>query len=141
VSAGVNPVVEEPDGFVVITAATASEVTALRPVNVRRLIALLRRLAVREGARIVFEPHDRDLQRVVRMRFERFLTELFLRGAFAGATPQEAFEVSTGDAVNPPAGIDAGRFVVEVRIAPSRALEFVTVRLVLAGADTTRGAT
>ncbi len=45
-------------------------------------------------------------------------TDMYLRGAFAGAIPQEAFEVSTGDNVNPPEAVDAGRFVVEVRFAP-----------------------
>jgi hypothetical protein len=132
-TAGINPLVEDPSGFMAITASTLSEVGAVRPVNVRRLIALLRRLAQREGAGIVFEPNDRELQRTVRMRFERFLTAMFLRGAFAGAVPQEAFEVSTGDAVNPPEAVDSGRFVIEVRVAPSRPLEFITVRLVLAG--------
>ena len=133
VTAGINPLVEDPSGFMAITASTLSEVGAVRPVNVRRLIALLRRLAQREGAGIVFEPNDRELQRTVRMRFERFLTDMYLRGAFAGAVPQEAFEVSTGDAVNPPEAVDSGRFVIEVRVAPSRPLEFITVRLVLAG--------
>ena len=137
VAAGINPLVADPSGFMAITASTLSEAGAVRPVNVRRLIALLRRLARREGAGIVFEPNDRELQRTVRMRFERFLTDMYLRGAFAGAVPQEAFEVSAGDAVNPPESVDSGRFVVEVRVAPSRPLEFITVRLVLAGGATT----
>jgi hypothetical protein len=132
-AAGVNPVAEEPEGFMALTAMTLTREAAVRPVNVRRLIALLRRLAAREGARLVFEPHDRELRRLVQMRFERLLGDLYLRGAFAGATAQEAFEVSTGDAVNPPDGVDAGRLVVEVRIAPARPMEFITVRLVLAG--------
>ncbi len=45
VAAGINPLVEDPSGFMAITASTLSEVAAVRPVNVRRLIALLRRLA------------------------------------------------------------------------------------------------
>jgi hypothetical protein len=139
VAAGINPLVEDPSGFMAITASTLTDVAAVRPVNVRRLIALLRRLADREGVGIVFEPNDRELQRIVRMRFERFLTDMYLRGAFVGATPQEAFEVSTGDVVNPPHALDSGRFLVEVRIAPSRALEFITVRLVLTGGNATEG--
>jgi phage tail sheath protein FI len=47
--------------------------------------------------------------------------------------PGEAFEISTGDNVNPPESVELGRFVVEVRFAPSRPLEFIIVRLVLAG--------
>jgi hypothetical protein len=131
--AGVNPIAADVSGFMALTASTMSDTEAVRPVNVRRLIMLLRRLARRAGDGVVFEPNDRELQRLVHLRFERLLTGMFQRGAFAGAVPAEAFEVSTGDNVNPPGSADSGRFVVVVRFAPSRPLEFVTVRLVLAG--------
>ena len=116
-----------------LTANTMTDVAAVRPIGVRRLTMLLRRLARREGVGVVFEPNDRELRRLVGLRFERLLTGLFQRGAFAGAVPAEAFEVSTGDSVNPQAAVESGRFVVEVRFAPSRPLEFITVRLVVAG--------
>lgn len=130
---GVNPIAADPSGFMALTASTMSDESATRPVNVRRLIMLLRRLARREGVGIVFEPNDRELARLVHMRFERLLSTMFQRGAFAGATASEAFEVSTGSNVNPPEAVDAGRFAVVVRIAPSRPLEFITIRLVVAG--------
>lgn len=133
--AGVNPIAQDPSGFMSLTMSTMTDVTATRPVNVRRLLMLLRRLARREGAGIVFEPHDEELRHLVRMRFERLLTEMYRRGAFAGATAAEAFEVSTGRTVNPPESVDTGRFVVEVRVAPSRPLEHLTVRLVLGGGE------
>jgi hypothetical protein len=133
VMSGVDPIATDPSGFMTLTANTMTDVAAVRPVNVRRLIMLLRRLARREGAGIVFEPNDRELQRLVGMRFERLMRRLFQRGAFAGAVPAEAFEVSTGDNVNSPASVDAGRFLIEVRFAPSRPLEFLTVKLILAG--------
>jgi hypothetical protein len=136
VTAGVDPLAADPSGFMTLTANTMTDVAAVRPVNVRRLTMLLRRLARREGAGIVFEPNDHELQRLVGMRFERLLRGLFQRGAFAGAVPAEAFEISTGDNVNPPASLDAGRFLIEVRFAPSRPLEFITVKLVLAGSAT-----
>ncbi|MGY1776800.1 hypothetical protein ACI8AV_13145 [Geodermatophilus sp. SYSU D00804] len=139
-AAGVNPVAADPSGFLALTATTMSRTAALRPVNVRRLVMLLRRLADREGVGVVFEPHDAELRRIVQLRFDRLLTDLFRRGALAGATPGEAFEVSTGTNVNPPAAVDLGRFTVEVRIAPSRPLEFLTVRLVLTGGTGTREA-
>jgi hypothetical protein len=135
VLSGVDPIAADPSGFMTLTANTMTDVAAVRQINVRRLIMLLRRLARREGAGIVFEPNDRELQRLVGMRFERLMTQLFQRGAFAGAVPEEAFEVSTGDNVNPPASIEAGRFIVDVRFAPSRPLEFITVKLVLAGSS------
>ena len=133
VLSGIDPIAADPAGFMALTANTMTDVAAVRPVGVRRLTMLLRRLARREGVGVVFEPNDRELRRLVGMRFERLLTGLFQRGAFAGAVPAEAFEVSTGDSVNPPSAVDSGRFVVEVRFAPSRPLEFITVKLVVAG--------
>jgi hypothetical protein len=133
VAAGVNPIADDPSGFMTLTAATMTDEAAVRPVNVRRLIMLLRRLALRAGDGTVFEPNDHELQRLVHMRFERLLLGMFQSGAFAGAVPAEAFEISIGDNVNPAGSIDLGRFVIEVRFAPSRPLEFITVRLVLAG--------
>ena len=103
---------------------------ALRPLNVRRLLILLRRLALREGPAFAFESNSDALRRRLRLRFERFLTRMFERGAFAGSRPAEAFDVRTDAAVNPPGSVDRGRLVVELRVAPSRPLAFLTVRLV-----------
>jgi len=97
---------------------------------VRRLLMLLRRLALREGATYVFEPHDDDFRAGVVRRFEIVLLDLFRRGAFAGLTPREAFEVVGDASVNPPFALEAGRFVLELRVAPARPLEHIAVRLV-----------
>ena len=43
----------------------------------------------------------------------------------------------TDDTVNPQESVDGGRLVVELRVAPSRPLAFLTVRLVQAGAGIT----
>jgi hypothetical protein len=112
---------------------TLSEDPELRPVNVRRLIALVRRAAVRRGQRWVFEPNDGALHRAVQRSFEAMMAELDGRGAFAGATPAERWRV---DVLDRDADRDAGRLIVELRIAPSMPLRFLTIRLVL---DSERG--
>ena len=61
------------------------------------------------------------------------LGEMFVRGAFAGATPQTSFQVVTGDSLNTPQSIDQGRFIVELRVAPSLPMTFLTIRLVQTG--------
>jgi phage tail sheath protein FI len=94
---------------------------------------LLRRLALREGQRWVFEPHGPALRRRVRHLFERILGELFQRGAFAGKDAAEGFRVVTDESVNRPTSVDQGRLIVELRVAPAAALTYLTVRLIAAG--------
>ena len=101
-----------------------------RPINVRRLLALLRRAALLHGTLYVFEPNDDALRRRIQRGFEELLGLMFRLGAFAGATASEAFRVDVGDPPNSRPSIDAGRLIVELKIAPSLPLRFVTVRLV-----------
>ena len=96
-------------------------------------MTLLRRLALREGERLVFEPHGSALRRRVQHQFERMLGDLFKRGAFAGADQQEAFRVVADESLNTPPSVDQGRLIVELRVAPAAALAYLTVRLVTAG--------
>jgi phage tail sheath protein FI len=129
----VNWLRETPRGFVTLGDDTPSDDSELRELHVRRLLALLRRLAAREGAVYAFQPHDESLRRLVRRTFERVLGELFARGAFAGRTHDEAYRVVADDTVNTAQSVDLGRLVVELRVAPARALAFLTVRLVETG--------
>ena len=130
VAARVNALIHDVRGFLTKSEETLGGEGGLERVHVRRLLILLRRLALREGQRWVFEPHGRALRRRVRSLFERLLAQLFHRGAFAGASASEAFRVVVDDTVNPPSSVDRGRLVVELRVAPAAALNFLTVRLV-----------
>ncbi len=131
---GVNAVLHHPRGFLLLSADTLSDHGSLRPISVRRLLILLRRLALREGQGFVFEPNDAFLGDLVRHRFELLLGDLYRRGAFAGATAEAGFRVVASSSINPPDAVDRGRFVVELQVAPARALAFLTVRLVDGGA-------
>lgn len=126
----VNIICGSPRGFMLLSADTLSPGSDLRPINVRRLLILLRRLALREGMTYVFQPNTPDFQRRVKYRFEQMLARMFTRGAFAGDTPETSFRVVTDSSVNPPSGMERGRFVVELRVAPSLPMTFITVRLV-----------
>lgn len=129
----VNPIVRAPRGFTVMSADTLAPDDEVRPINVRRLLILLRREATRRGATYVFEPNDDSFRRMVQRGFEAMLATLFERGAFAGDTAATAFQVRTDSSLNTPASLDQGRLIVEIRVAPSRPLEFLTVRLVQTG--------
>jgi hypothetical protein len=131
--AQVNVVRQEPQGFLCLAADTLSLDDELRPINVRRLLMLLRRLALRLGPTYVFEPDGDALRRMVQRGFESALGYLFERGAFAGGTAETSFQVVAGTGPTAAADAELGRFVVELRVAPSRPLTFLTVRLVQTG--------
>ena len=132
-AAQVNLFLQDPRGFLAMSADTLSLEEDLRPIGVRRLLSLLRRLALRLGASYVFEPNGDAFRRLVRRGFEGLLGEMFARGAFAGATPADSFRVVTNSELNTPRLADQGRFIVELKVAPSRPLTFLTLRLVQAG--------
>lgn len=131
--AHVNLISRQPNGFLVFSEDTLSDDPELRLINVRRLLMLIRRIAVRVGARYVFEPHSDVFRRAVQRGFESVCEDLFERGAFSGATRTSSYQVVVGESNNPPQSVEQGRLIVEIRVAPSEPLRFVTVRLVEAG--------
>lgn len=133
----INLVAQESRGFVTESSFTLSSDSLLGQMNVRRLLILLRRLALQEGVNYVFQGNDNTLWRVVRRRFEEILNNLFLQGAFAGSTPDQSFRVRTDSSINPPESVAQGNFIVEIRVAPSVPMEFLTVQLEQTGGDLT----
>lgn len=133
----VNLVRQEPTGFLVLDSDTLSDDFDLRSINVRRLLSLLRRLALKRGAEYVFEPNDERFRRQVQRGFASLLDVMFTRGAFAGTTPATSYQVVVSDTVNTFQSVEQGRFIVELRIAPSQPLKFVTVRLMQTGGRST----
>ena len=131
--AQINIIRQDARGFMTMSADTLSEDDDIRPINVRRLLSLLRRLALRLGTRYVFEPNDASFRRSVQRGFEAMLGQIFVRGAFAGGTPQTSFQVVTAESLNTPQSVEQGRFIVELRVAPSLPMTFVTIRLVQTG--------
>jgi hypothetical protein len=131
--AQVNLVRSSPQGFVFAGADTLTPDADWRPINVRRLMSLLRRLALRRGATYVFEPNGATLRRTVERGFEAVMHELFRRGAFAGSQAAAAYRVEVGDDINTPQRHDLGQFWVELKVAPALPLRFLTVRLARSG--------
>ena len=129
----INLVRSDPRGLFILAADTLAQETELRPINVRRLMMLLRRLALRRGTTYVFEPNGPTLRRAVQRSFGELMTDMFQRGAFAGATPAQSFRVVTDDTINMPRDADQGRFFVELRVAPAIPMRFLSVRLTQTG--------
>ena len=128
--AGLNLVRHDARGFLVLDAQTLSTEPEWRQINVRRLMSLLRRTALDRGRRYVFEPNGDVLRRAVERGFTQMLDELFRRGAFAGKGRDDSYRLT----VNPTSqDRDAGRLIVEIAVAPSQPMRFLTVRLVQSG--------
>jgi hypothetical protein len=134
--AQVNLVRQAPGGFLCLSALTLSDDDDLTPINVRRLLSFLRKTSIKAGVDYIFEPNDDRFRRGVQRGFEKLLNGLFLQGAFAGRVASDAFQVVTDSSINTRATADRGEFYVELRVAPSLPMRFLTIRL-LQTADTT----
>jgi hypothetical protein len=126
----INLIRQEPPGYLTLSERTLSDDPDWDLISVRRLISLLRRLAQRYGPTWIFEPNDDAFARLVKRNFVSLLDQMFARGAFAGSTPETSYQVNV---VTTPRDIDEGRFIVELRVAPSLPMHFITIRLVQSG--------
>jgi phage tail sheath protein FI len=123
----INLVQHQPGRFTTLSAHTLSSNPLLWQVSVRRLLILLRKMVLHQGQQYVFEPNDTRFQRRIQIGFERRLAALRDSGALV------AFRVQTGDAVNTRNDYDNGRLIIEIQVAPSHPIEFLSVVLLRSG--------
>jgi hypothetical protein len=130
----INLIAQQPGGFILTGQDTLiTQEPDLQPLNVRRLMIVLRRLALREGVRYVFQNISGSFRRAVTRQFTQWMQQLLSMGAFAGSSAADSYRVVTDASVNTPAALDQGQFVVELQVAPSVPMRFLTVRLVQTG--------
>jgi phage tail sheath protein FI len=123
----INPVRQQPGRFAAISAHTLSPEPIYWQISVRRLLILLRKLALRRGMQYVFESNNERFRRQVRGSFERALARLVDRGALA------AYQVVADEGLNTQNDIDNGRFLIALKVAPVAPVEFITVTLLRSG--------
>jgi hypothetical protein len=126
----VNMVRHMPLGFMLQDNDTLSDEPEWKEITVRRLMILLRRIALEQGNTYVFEPHGPVMRRAVENHFGRLLDDLQRRGAFAGANSSQSFTLQVATR---PEDAERGRFLVEIGVAPSIPMRFVTLRLLQQG--------
>jgi hypothetical protein len=127
--AQINLIRQEPSGFICLCELTLSDNPDLSPINVRRLMSFLRKTVLQAGVDYVFEPNSDEFRRGVQRGFEALFDRLLQLGAFAGRTSSDSFQVDTSSSVNTPQAMDNGQFFVEIRVAPSVPMRFLTIRL------------
>jgi hypothetical protein len=98
-------------------------------VPIRRL-ALFLESSLYDGTQwVVFEPNDERLWGQIRLNVGSFMQGLFLQGAFAGTTPQQAYFVKCDAENNPDSSVALGVVNVLVGFAPLYPAEFVVIQI------------
>jgi uncharacterized protein len=98
-------------------------------VPVRRM-ALFLESSLYQGLQwVVFEPNDTPLWGSIRLNVESFMQTLFLRGAFQGTTPNQAYFVKCDSETTTQTDIDNGIVNILVGFAPLQPAEFVVIQI------------
>ena len=98
-------------------------------VPIRRL-ALFLESSLYDGTQwVVFEPNDETLWGQIRLNVGTFMQGLFLQGAFAGTSPQQAYFVKCDGENNPAASVALGVVNILVGFAPLYPAEFVVIQI------------
>lgn len=116
-------------GIAIFGARTTNNTSTDRYVSVRRTLNYIRKSLLDGTQWAVFEPNDSTLWGGLRQRIERFLLQMWQRGALRGASAKEAFYVKCDADNNPPASIAAGQVNIEVGVALQFPAEFVVIRI------------
>lgn len=116
-------------GIRVWGARTVQQTGAWTYVNVRRLFITVIRWALRFMNPVVYEPHSPGLWARITRELTAYLSELYRRGGFLGATPQEAFFVKCDAENNPREVRDAGMVIADIGLAVAAPAEFIVVRI------------
>lgn len=116
-------------GIVSWGARTITSDTEWNYVPVRRMANMLR-VSIYNGIQwAVFEPNDEDLWGQLRLNLTSFMMTLYRKGAFQGASPEDAFFVKCDNETTTQDDIDQGVVNVLVGFAPLKPAEFVVVRI------------
>jgi hypothetical protein len=110
-------------------ARTLSSADAARHVSVRRLLLTLARWLERRHHEFTFEPNEPGLWARILRVLDAELAELHRRGAFVGATPQDAYYLRCDAETNPPELRATGVVAAEIGVAPVRPRDFIVLRL------------
>ena len=100
-----------------------------RYVSVRRTFSMVEESVKRSTGLLVFEPNDDTTWVKVRGMIDNFLTNLWRKGALAGAKPEQAFYVKVGLGQTMTAqDILEGLMIVQIGMAVVRPAEFIILQ-------------
>ncbi|HEY0866635.1 MAG TPA: phage tail sheath subtilisin-like domain-containing protein [Fimbriimonas sp.] len=98
-------------------------------IPVRRLALFIEESAYRGTQWAVFEPNDEPLWAQLRLNLGSFMHSLFVRGAFQGKTPSEAYFVKCDSETTTQNDVNLGIVNIVIGFAPLKPAEFVVISL------------
>ena len=98
-------------------------------ISVRRTALYIEESLFRGTKWAVFEPNAEPLWAAVRLNVGAFMAGLYSQGAFAGATPSQAYLVKCDAENNPPTQVALGILNILVGFAPLYPAEFVLISI------------
>jgi len=98
-------------------------------VPVRRTALFLEESLFRGTKWVVFEPNDERLWAAIRLNLTAFMQTYFLKGAFQGKTPDQAYFVKCDSETTTQTDIDNGVVNILVGFAPLKPAEFVVIQI------------
>ncbi|WP_446745326.1 phage tail sheath C-terminal domain-containing protein [Silvibacterium acidisoli] len=98
-------------------------------VPVRRMALFLEESLYRGTKWVVFEPNDEPLWAAIRLNIGAFMQTYFLKGAFQGQTPDQAYFVKCDSETTTQTDIDNGVVNILVGFAPLKPAEFVVIQI------------
>lgn len=98
-------------------------------VPVRRMALFLESSLYQGTQWVVFQPNDERLWAAIRLNVSSFLQTYFLKGAFQGTTPSDAYFVKCDSETTTQTDIDNGIVNILVGFAPLMPAEFVVIQI------------
>lgn len=98
-------------------------------IPVRRTALFIEESIDRGTKWVVVEPNDARLWRQIRLSVSAFLHSLFVKGAFQGATPKEAYFVQCDETTMTRDDIDSGILNIRIGFALSKPAEFIIIHI------------
>jgi hypothetical protein len=98
-------------------------------IPVRRTALFIEESLFRGTQWVVFEPNDEPLWAQIRLNVGAFMHTLFRQGAFAGATPREAYFVKCDHETTTQDDVNRGVVNIRVGFAPLKPAEFVVLQI------------
>jgi hypothetical protein len=98
-------------------------------IPVRRTALMLEESLFRGTKWVVFEPNDESLWAQIRLNIGAYMQSLFRQGAFAGASPREAYYVKCDAETTTQDDRNKGIVNIEVGFAPLKPAEFVVIHI------------
>ncbi|MEW8392199.1 MAG: phage tail sheath C-terminal domain-containing protein [Candidatus Thiodiazotropha sp.] len=126
----INPIRPTPGGLSLLGSRTTALDRDWTHISVRRLIDYLQRQLALDTRWAPFEPNNPALWNRLIDVVEARLRPLYDRGAFTGATPQQAYFIRCDAELNTTRALDQGQVILLLGVAPSVPAEFIIFRLI-----------